>query len=51
MGGIITQGFGKFLQGWSAVNSIVWVVYVSPFGVNVTEGRGDTHRVPATDHR
>ena len=43
--------FGKFIQGRGAGNYIVWVGDVGPFGVNVEEGRGETHRVPATDHR
>ena len=28
----------------------VWVGDVGPLGVNVEEGRGDTHRVPVSDH-
>ena len=49
-GGGRTQGIVKFLQGGGAGYSIVWVGDVGTFGVNVEEGRGDTHRVPATDH-
>ena len=50
-GGGITQGVGNFLQGGGAGHSIVWVRDVGPFGGNGVEGRGDTHEVPATDHR
>ena len=46
-----TQGFGNFLQGGGAGNSIVWVGDVGPFGVNGEEGRSDTHGVPSTSHR
>ena len=49
-GGGITQGVGKFLQGGGAGDSIIWVRDVGLFGVNGEDGRGDTHRVPATDH-
>ena len=49
-GGGRTQGVGNFLQGGGAGDSIVWVGDVSTFGVNGKEGRGDTHRVPTTDH-
>ena len=49
-GGGITQGVGKFIQGGGAGDSIVWVGDVGHFGVNEKEGKGDTHRVPATDH-
>ena len=31
---------GKILQGGGAVDSIVWVVNVGPFGVNGKEDRG-----------
>ena len=33
-----------------AVDSIVWVRDVVTFGVNDKEVKGDTHRVPVTDH-
>ena len=49
-GGVITYGVGNFLQGGGAVDSIVWVKDVGTFGVHDEEGRGYTHRVPATDH-
>ena len=48
--GGINQGVGNFLQGSGTGDSIVWVGYVGNFGVNVEEGRGYTHVVPATDH-
>ena len=41
---------GKILQGGGAVDSIVWVVNVGPFGVNGKEDRGDTHAVTVNDH-
>ena len=46
-----TKGFGDFLQGGGAGYSIVWVGDMGSFGVNGEEGRGNTHGVPATDHR
>ena len=49
-GGGRKKGYGKFLQGGGAGNSIVWVVNVGPFGVNCKEARGDARRVPANDH-
>ena len=39
-GGGRKQFVGKFLQGGGAVDSIVWVVNVGPFGVNGKEDRG-----------
>ena len=45
-----SQGVGKFLQGVVAGDSIVWVINVGPFGVNVKEDRGYAHIVSATDH-
>ena len=50
-GGVITQGVGNFLHGGGAGNSVVWFGDMGPFGVNGEDGRGDTHGVPATDHR
>ena len=44
------QGVGKFLQVGGAGDSIVWVGYVGPFGVNGEEERGDTHGVPYNDN-
>ena len=41
---------GKFLQGGGAGNSIVWVVNVDLFVVNVKDERGDAHRVPINYH-
>ena len=49
-GGGRTQGVVKFLQEGGAGDSILWVGYMGPFGVNGKEGREDTHRVPTTDH-
>ena len=49
-GGGRTQDVGNFLQGGGADDSIVWVVDVGHFGDNGEEGRGGTHRVPATGH-
>ena len=46
MGGGISQGVGKFLQGGGAGDSIVWVGNVGPFGVDSKEDRGDAHGVP-----
>ena len=46
-----THGVGNFLQGGGAGNSIELVRDMGPFGVNGKAGRGDTHTVPATDHR
>ena len=45
-----TQGFGNFLQGGGAGDSIVWVGYVGPFGENGEEGRRDTHRISLSYH-
>ena len=42
MGGGRSQGLGKFLQGNSAGDSIVWVRNVGPFGINEKGGEG-TH--------
>ena len=50
-GGGRSEGVSKFLQGSGAGDSIVWVRNVRPFGVNEKEDRGDTHIVPANDHR
>ena len=50
-GGGITQGVGIVIQVGGAGDYIVWVGDVGPFGVNGKEGRGDTHGVPATNHR
>ena len=47
----ITQGVGNFLLGGGAGNFIVWVGDAGTFGFNGKEVRGDTHGVPATDHR
>ena len=47
----ITQGVGIFLQGGGAGDYTVWVGDVDTFGVNGKDGRGDTHGVPANDHR
>ena len=49
-GGGRIQGVDKFIQGGGAGDYIVWVRDVGHFGVNDEEGRGETHRVPATDH-
>ena len=49
-GGVRTQVVGKFLQGGVAGDYNVWVGDVGPFGVNVEEGRGETHGVPVTDY-
>ena len=48
-GGGRSQGVGKFLQGSGAVDSIVWVGNVGPFGVNGKADRGDAHGFPAND--
>ena len=50
-GGVRSQGVGRFIYRGGAGNSIVWVVDAGTFGVNGEGDRGDTHRVPATDHR
>ena len=42
---------GKFLQGGGEGDYIVWVGNVGPFGVIGKYDRGDTHGVPANDHR
>ena len=49
-GGGITQGVGNFLQGGGTGDSIVWFGDVGNFGGSGEEGRGYTHRVPATDN-
>ena len=49
-GGGRSQGVRKFIQGSGAGDSIVWVVNVSPFGVNGKEDRGNAHRVSVNDH-
>ena len=50
-GGGRTQGVGNFLQGGGAGDSIVWVGDICTFGVKGEDGRGDTHIVPANNHR
>ena len=42
---------GKFLQGGGEGDYIVWVGNVGPFGVIGKYDRGETHGVPANDHR
>ena len=49
-GGGRYQGVGKFIQGSGAVDSIVWVGNVGPFGVNRKYDKGDAHGVPTNDH-
>ena len=49
-GGGRKKGVSKFLQVVRAVDSIVWVVNVGPFGVNYKEDRGYAHGFPANDH-
>ena len=46
----IPQGDGNFLQGSGPSDTNVWFGDVSTFGINVYEGRSNTHRVTQTDH-